>query len=293
MSKHFLFIDDSGSKDWETPYSRTFIDVPPVRNEQNLNFWRRDYFILAGLHISTDLMITLNPQINQLKRDIFGTKHIEIKSVWMRNPDKCKKIYLDPFKISEDDLRKFTEKWYKVFENNRSDIQLQVFVLDKRFYKNKRSVYTPLQMLVQVLFDRVELHPSRQCTIVFDQMDREIKSIKHRHGEILKISNKEVDLGSYQKKYSHYPPRFEISRNSNFLQLADTVAYNVFRQFVDYGDYWENKEANTLKTYSFFERIADNFYSKNGRIAGIGIIKVPDQSKILWGRKKLTQKIPT
>jgi len=45
MNKHFLFVDDSGSKDWETPYSREFINSPPVRNEQNLNFWRRNYFI--------------------------------------------------------------------------------------------------------------------------------------------------------------------------------------------------------------------------------------------------------
>jgi hypothetical protein len=286
MNKHFLFVDDSGSKDWETPYSREFINSPPVRNEQNLNFWRRNYLVLCGVHISVDLIATLNPRINQLKKDTFGTKHVEIKSVWFRNPDKRKKHYLDAFNVTEVDLLKFTDKWYKVFEDNRTEIQLQAFVLDKRFYKNKRSQGTPLQRLVQVLFDRVELHPSRQCTIVFDQMDREIKSVKHRHGEILKISNKEIDLGSFQKKYSHQPPRFEISRNSNFLQLADTIAYNVYRQFVDYGDVWEDKSAGTLKTYPFFERIADNFYSKQGRIAGFGIVKVPDPDKVRWGRKK-------
>jgi len=285
MSKNFLFIDDSGSKDWETPYSREFINSPPVRNEQNLNFWRRNYFVLSGLHISVDLMSILNPRINQVKKDTFGTKHVEIKSVWMRNPDKRKKHYLDAFKVTESDLLKFTDKWYKVFEDYRASIQLQAFVLDKRFYKNKRSQCAPLQMLAQVLFDRVELHPSRQCRIVFDQMDREIKSVKHRHGEILKISNKEIDLGSFQKRYSHLPPRFEISKNSNFLQLADTIAYNVYRQFVDFGDVWEDKNAGKLKTYPFFERIADNFYNNNGRIAGFGIVKIPDPGKIKWGRK--------
>ena len=286
MSKHFLFIDDSGSKDWETPYSQSFINSPPIRGEQNLNFWRRNYFILAGLHISLDLMSALNPQINKLKKDVFGTKHVEIKSVWMRNPDKQKKYYFEPYKITEKDLLKFTDKWYKIFEDNKEGIQLQSFVLDKRYFKNKRTIATPLQMLVQVLFDRVELHPSRQCTIVFDQMDREIKSVKHRHGEILKISNKEIDLGSFQKKYSHHKPRFETSKDSNFLQLADSVAYNVYRQFVDYGDVWEDKQAGSLKMYPFFERISDNFYNKGGRIAGLGVVKVPDPGKIHWGRKK-------
>lgn len=286
MMKHFLFVDDSGSKDWETPYSHEFIDAPPVRNTQNINFWRRNYFVLAGLHISADVISSLNPHINSLKIHTFGTKYVEIKSVWMRNPNKRKKHYLTPFGLTENDLLKFTDRWYEIFENNRKNIQLQAFVLDKRFYKNKRFQFTPLQKLVVILFDRVELHPWRKCTIVFDQMDREIKSIKHRHGEILKISNKEIDLGSYQNKYSHQPPRFERSKNSNFLQLVDTVAYNVYRQFVDYGDFWENKKAGTLKTYSFFERIADNFYNKNGRVAGFGIVKVPDPAKIRWGRKR-------
>lgn len=287
MVKNFLFIDDSGSKDWETPYSPQFAASPPARNEQNLNFWRRNYFILAGLHISTDLMSLLNPQINKLKVDIFGTKHVEIKSVWMRNPEKRRRHYLDQYEITDNELLKFTNKLYDMFKNNSTGIQLQAFVLDKRFYGDKkRSESTPLQITTQVLFDRLELHSSRHCTIVFDQMDGEIKSVKHRQGEILRISNKEIDLGSFQKKYSHQPPRFESSSNSNFLQMADIVAYNVYRQFIDYGDLWENKSAKKLKIYPFLNRITENFYNKNGRIAGLGIVKIPDPIKIRWGRKK-------
>ncbi|OGK08427.1 hypothetical protein A2767_05990 [Candidatus Roizmanbacteria bacterium RIFCSPHIGHO2_01_FULL_35_10] len=285
MTNNFLFIDDSGSKDWETPYADDFVENPPIRDVQNLKFWRGNYFVLAGVHVSIETLASLNPKINKLKIEFFGTKHIEIKSVWLRNPQKRKKHYLDPYKISEDKLLNFTDKWYEIFEKNKKNVQLQAFILDKRFYKNPRQKFTPLQLLVQVLFDRIELHPSRKCTIVFDQMDSEIKSVKHRHGEILKISNKEIDLGSFQKKYSHDPPRFETSKNSNFLQLADTVAYNVYRQFVDYGDIWEDKNAKILKTYTFFDRITDNFYNQNGRIAGFGIVKVPSPNKVSWGRK--------
>lgn len=285
MEKNFLFIDDSGSKDWETPYAQEFVLKTPIRNEQNLRFWRGNYFVLAGIHISANDLALLNPLIDKIKIKTFGTKHVEIKSVWMRNPDKRKKHYLDFYKITENDLRKFTDYWYKIFENNQNRVQLQAFILDKRFFKNKRSQFTPLQILVQVLFDRVELHPSRQCTIVFDQMDREIKSVKHRQGEILKISNKIINLGSFQKKYSHFPPRFESSKSSNFLQLADTVAYNVYRQFIEFGDIWEDKDAESLKLYTFLKRISDNFYNLNGRIAGFGIVKIPDPKKIKWGRK--------
>ena len=284
--KNYLFIDDSGSKDWETPYSNSFTNTPPARNDQNRNFWLRNYFVLAGIYISSSDVARLNPEIDSIKKKYFGTKHVEIKSEWMRNPHQRKKKYLDAFSISEDDLKKFTDEWYSIYEKNKENVQIQAFVLDKRFYKNKRNTCTPLQILTQVLFDRVELHNSRECLIVFDQMDREIKSEKHRQGDILKISSKEIDLGSFHTKYSHAKPTFEKSKNSNFLQLADTAAYNVLRQFVDFGDQWEDKEAKTLSLYAFFERITANFYHKNGRIAGMGIVKVPDIQKNKWSRKK-------
>jgi len=169
------------------------------------------------------------------------------------------------------------------FENNTEAIQIQAFVLDKRYYKNKRES-TPLQLLTQVLFDRVELHPHKDCIVVFDQMDSEIRSEKHNQGQILKISSKEIDLGSFQKKYFHTKPRFEKSKNSNFLQLADTVAYDVYRQFIEYGDIWEDENADKLKTYPYFARLTPNFYNKNGKIAGFGVVKVPNPHKKSWGR---------
>lgn len=276
MADYFLFIDDSGSKDWETPHSPEFISNPPQREAPNLNFWRGNYFCLAGLYIPRTLVATLNPQIEALKLQIFGTKHIEIKSVWMRNPEKRKKHYLEPFKITDSDLLDFTEGWYRIFSQHHKKIRLQAFVLDKRYYSTQRKEHSPLQCLSQVLFDRVELNPRRECTIVIDQMDKEIKSHKNRQGEILKISNKEVSLHSYQEKYSMLDVRFESSATSNFLQLADTIAYNVYRQFVDFGKL--SSKPTPKNTYPFLLRTIPNFCTRNGRINGCGIVKVPKVS---------------
>lgn len=291
MSKRFLFVDDSGSKEWDTPYAESFVKSSPVRTNQNLKFWRANYFVLCGIHISQDTIGILNPEINKIKEEYFGTKYVEIKSDWLRNPFQRKKYYLGPFNISEERLKEFIEmKWYGIFEKNKDEVQIQAFVLDKRYYKNRKN--SPLQKLVQVLFDRVELHPHKDCLIVFDQMESEIQSVKSHQGEILKISDKEIDLGSFQSKYSHPRPRFEKSKNSNFLQLSDTVAYNVFRQFVDFGDEWENKEAQVLKMYPFLERLVDNFYNKDGRVGGIGIVKAPDVVKKRWANKNKASKNP-
>ena len=183
MSDYFLFIDDSGSKDWETPHSTEFIDNPPSREAPNLNFWRGNYFCLAGLYIPRSLVSNLNPVINKLKKDVFGDEHVEIKSVYMRNPDKRKKYYLDKYSVTEKDLLKFTNSWYKIFEQHHKKIRLQAFVLDKRYFSTQRIEHSPLQLLSQVLFDRVELNPHRDCTIVIDQMDKEIKSLKNRQGK--------------------------------------------------------------------------------------------------------------
>lgn len=287
MSESFFFVDDSGSKEWETPYAFEFTKKPPARNDANLKFWRGNYFVLAGVYISKEAIAKINPEIIAMKAEFFGTKFVEIKSEWLRNPHQRRKRYLEPYGKTEEELKKFVEeKWYGLFEKYVSEIQIQAFVLDKRFYNTKREKETPLQWLVQVLFDRVELHPKSNCEIVFDQMDANIKSQKHSHGLILSISRKQLDLGSFHKKYSHSNIQFEKSVNSNFLQIADTVAYNIFRQFVQHGDSWEGADGDTLKEYSFFSKIIPNFYHKNKRIAGYGIIKAPDREKLRWGHER-------
>jgi hypothetical protein len=123
-----------------------------------------------------------------------------------------------------------------------------------------------------------------ECVIVFDQMDNEIFSEKHQHGAILKIADKAIDLGSFHTHYTHTRPRFEKSHRSNFLQLADTVTHNVWRQFVHFGDVIDDASVHDKKFYSFFERIIPNLYNKNGKISGVGVIKVPDPKKSEWLR---------
>lgn len=280
----FLFIDDSGSKQWDTPYSGDFVDHPPARTTQNRTFWQNNYFVLAGIHLDIALMRELNPKINAEKLRVFGTKHVEIRSVHLRNPEKRQKHYLDAFGITETTLKEFVEQfWYDIFETHTDQIQIQAVILDKRYYKNPRVENKPLELATQALFDRVELHPNRQCTIVFDQMDAQIKSKTRDQGQILKISDKTIDLDSFRDKYSHTSVSFEKSHHSNFLQLADTAAYNVLRQFIEFGDSWEGLE-DSLKMYPYFDRISKNLYCHptTQQVKGYGLIKLPDPKGKKW-----------
>ena len=284
-NKHFFFIDDSGSKSWLTPYSKDFVENAPERNDQNIAFWRGNYFVLAGIHIASADMKEISDEVVSLKENFFKTKHVEIKSEWLRNPVKRRKHYLVPYGITEDKLVEFVTGWYGILKKYKSKLQIQSFVLDKRYYGPKSRVHTPLQILAEVTFDRIEKHPAKEAIIVFDQMDVEIRSEKNEQGDILKISDKSVTIRSYFNTYTHVRPRFEKSCNSIFLQMADTVAYNVYRQFVSFGDEWDEAKPD-LPLYEYFERIVGNFYVRNEQIAGYGIVKVPNPKKIKWTRSE-------
>ena len=101
-----VFIDESGQKEYKTPYSRDFFDNPPPFNKYE-DFWRDNYFVLCGVRVKTDDLSKINKEINRLKKRYFNTHKVEIKSDWLRNPDQRKKHYLRKFDISADNLNKF------------------------------------------------------------------------------------------------------------------------------------------------------------------------------------------
>jgi len=64
--------------------------------------------------------------------------------------------------------------------------------------------------------------------------------------------------------------------SSNWIN-QDGSNNNILRQFVDYGDKWDDSGA-IEEMYPYFERIYGNFYSREGRHQpkGVGISKLPD-----------------
>ncbi len=279
---HCLFIDDSGSKDWINPYTNDFVFNPPERNQQNLTYWRNNYFVLAGTYISKEAMAKLNPLINAKKREVFGTSKVELHSADLRNKIARKKKYLDKYGITAETLKEFVEEfWYPLFDCG--EMQLVAIVVDKRYFESEARTKSPLEIAAEALFDHTELHPYGECKIIFDQMDEKIGSRTNNQGKILKIADTKIDLddGKFENKYHNTGVVFEESLNSNFLQFADMIAYNVARQFIDYGDEWDKHSAEgehrMLPTYSYFERISRHFYhDEKNRVSGYGIIKVPD-----------------
>ncbi|MCY4010859.1 MAG: DUF3800 domain-containing protein [Candidatus Saccharibacteria bacterium] len=282
---NLFFIDDSGSKQWDTPHAESFIVKPPARTEQNRKYWESNYFVLAGIHVDSRLVAKLNQEIRQKKKEVFGNGQVEIKSYYLRNPEARKRQYLRKYDLTPKDLKSFVDTfWYKLLEDNKENIQIQAVVLDKRYYSEQRHRHSPLDIATVALLDRIEKHPKKQCRIIFDQMESSIRSTKGDQGRILQIADKSINLDSRRDgSYSHIDVKFGKSSSSNFLQLADIVAYDIRGQFVDFGDQQTTKPLRFLKYYPYFEGMMGNFYcnSKNSGIQGDGLVKLPNPPKFI------------
>ena len=247
-SKNYFFIDDSGSRIWEDSYIQEIANTPPDKNDSNVTYWRKNYFVFAGVHVSGDTLGELNVLINKGKNEYFGTKDIEIKSDWLRRDDKRKKHYPD---MSEKKLRDFVEDfWYGLFTPD--NFTIQAFVLDKRVFSERDK--SPTALLTQLMFNTIRNHPNTITNIIFDQMEENTGS---RRSDQRVIDEVALSSGIFESHPSVQPVQFENSSGSNFLQIADTVAYNVFRDFYKGG-------SEKGEVYPYLEKILPCFYKKSG-----------------------------
>jgi hypothetical protein len=92
-NKYFnYYIDDTGTKEMQNT-TRPFFDYVGLMIEQN-----NEKLVVDNVHA--------------IKSKYFNTTKVEIKSTWLRIPEKRKEKYLDPYQISNDELNNFTEELY-------------------------------------------------------------------------------------------------------------------------------------------------------------------------------------
>jgi len=287
-----VFIDDSGKKEYKNPYSKDFIDNPPPL-EKYEDFWRDNYFVLCGIRVKQDDLKVINSKINKLKKEYFGTHKIEIKSDWLRNPHRRKKHYLIPFSVSVERLNEFGEKFIDLIGEHKEQIKLMAVVFDKRFYgdaKRQKSEGIPLLKTAQVLFERLQ-YVGNYHIVIFDQMESSLKLSVGQHDKILNVFQKNHGMEKiYVDEYDKITDiKFMQSCNENFLQVADICAYNIFRQFVEFGREWAGQRKSrdgkiVMNTYSYFDRVRCNFLYNplNRQVRGVGLTCVPDIDKVNW-----------
>lgn len=287
-----VFIDESGKKEYKNPYSKDFINNPPLFKDYE-GFWRDNYFVLCGVRVKQEDLRLIYPKINQLKQDYFNTHKVEVKSDWLRNPHKRKKHYLDKFGIKPEALNEFGEKFIDLISKHKDTLKLIAIVFDKRFYgdsKRQKAEGMPLLKSTQILFERLQ-YAGNYHIVIFDQMESSLKLSVGHHDRILNIFQKNLGMEKiYVDSYNRITDiKFMKSCNENFLQVADVCAYNVYRQFVEFGREWSGKTKSengkhVMPVYGYFDRIRCNFlYNPSTKqVRGVGLTCVPDVDKVGW-----------
>jgi len=290
-----VFIDDSGSKDYTSPYSRDFIDNPPLFDSYE-KFWRDNYFVLCGVRVAQENLGEINDFINKLKKECFGTHRVELKSDWFRNEHKRNKNYLGKYDIKIEDLKIFVDKVYDMIANFSDKLKLVAVVFDKRYYgdeKRQRGEGNPLAKTSQIIFERLQ-YLGAYNIVVFDQMESSLKVDRGNNGIILEVlrGNKEMEKIFVTEYDKIVDIKFIKSCNENFLQIADLCAYNVYRQFVHHGREWSGSRKDTsgkkiMGKYEYFDRIRCNFIhlprgGAEKKVCGVGMVCIPDFDKCNW-----------
>jgi hypothetical protein len=277
---HLLYIDDSGTKEYS----------PSGQYQKGGGI--TPYFVFGGLIVTPAVAGYLTRRMHELKANFFGSKDVEIKANWLRVQKEREKRYLEPFRVSENSLTVFSEHLYELIAF--TDCTLIACVVNKAEVQKKypQPHYTP-SIAYDCVLQRAQLEMiSRhgKLHVVIDDMsgatpkgNQYKENLRNQHKWLL-TRGSPLRAGLIFDRIGGLS--FSDSRADERLQLADLIAYGVYRQFVEYGSSWEI-DGNSLPTYPYFKKIAHKFRTDgNGRIQGYGIVKFPLKNRIEWSVKE-------
>ncbi|HET7175934.1 MAG TPA: DUF3800 domain-containing protein [Gammaproteobacteria bacterium] len=276
MSHWRFYVDDSGTKEYA---------ASPELYAQNGN---TRYFVFGGALVQADVAAKLGENLANLKKDHFGDANVEIKSNWLRIPKERKARYLDKHELTDEEVTAFVEQYYDLLAG--SDVLLMAAVIDKQHMQEKYKTeawYAPA-MAYEILMQRLvqEVKGPDTVSVIIDDMDGATPKGNQYKLNLIKQHKLLRQIGSKLLKGLDWRPlqglRFVDSAKSHHLQVADIISYNVYRQFVEHGDEWEDAAKEKLETYPWLSKLAHKFRNHEGRIQGYGIIKMPLRQRVQW-----------
>ncbi len=250
---YFFYIDDSGQIDYGKKASK--------------------YFVYNALGIESSDWHNINQQVVELKLNTFKTPNaelLEVKSNWLRIPkEREERWYLK--KLNSGELKNFSQGLFDIILQNNITLIACVIDKNKMLEKYQQNAYEPNVYAIELLLERISLfmnnnHPDKQAVIVADKCSNEIEAMLNKNHVIRR------NHGGYTwKNLSSIIENliFVDSKYSNFIQLTDLCAYNIFHAF----EY--NKPG-----YEFFRKILPKYYCINnglykGCILSYGIVYKP------------------
>lgn len=272
--EYSIFIDESGEREYGDKTSA--------------------YFVYNGIVIKKKDIAAIEEDVRKIKRAFFDDENVEFKSNWFRIPRERRKRYLEPYELTETELRIITKEIYRVILE--APITIIASVIDKKLMiaKYKERAFNPSSFAYELLMERFQFYLKSvdgYGKVVMDDISGKTPKGHHYKQLINKLHSQIYSFGTTIQKLKidrvPKPPSFWPSTKSNLLQLTDFCAYNVFRQFRNYGKEWNDPRTKVLPLYAHLKLIIDKYHQGPGsQLRGYGIVRFPEEKGINWQIKK-------
>ena len=261
---YFFYLDESGSRDLNTG------------TEENPTH----IYVLLAVGIYEGNWRSFEREVSQVKMQIasrlrrdgkgdFDPADCEVKSNWLRLAEALQKD--SPFlsALEPGDIKRLTDV-YREQVVKRSCIAIAT-VIDKRYLRPGTTGDVFHRIAYELVLERVqnymvEYQPWHQALVVMDDTSVQLnRAVAMRHESLLRRGNRNMRFSNIVEY-----PFFTRSELSNGVQLADQLAYNVYRAF-----------RNEDVAYPYFEELFPHFYrGLKGRVLH-GIKVWPNNSPLV------------
>ena len=223
---YFFYFDESGSRDpsigtSEKPKDHLYVLLAVGMYERK---WRS--------FAQTITQIKLN-HIRRLRWHGLGNFDLadcEIKSNWVRNHSDQKRSSRFIRSLGKDSIRDVTNTYYEqIAECNMVIIAI---VIDKRYLHTYVTHEILHKKAYEFALERIQMymrtcHPRHMALIVMDDTSKQLnRAVAMKHAFWLQQGNQNTKFSAIVEY-----PFFTRSELSNGIQLADLIAYNVYRAF--------------------------------------------------------------
>ena len=259
---YFFYLDESGSRDpsvgpAEHPKEHIYVLLAVGLYERQ---WRPFEAEISQLKLG------LAARLQEESGGVFGLADCEVKSNWLRIPR-----HRSPFlsALTPSDRQRLTEVYFEQVAKRRAVVIASV--IDKRHLYPGTTPERLHTTAYEFLLERVqnylkEHHPKHQALIVMNDTDRKLnQSVAMQHAAFQRYGNRNMGFPNIVEY-----PFFTRSELSNGVQLADQLAYNVYRAF-------RSEEMD----YPYFSGLLDYFYSGRDGSVLHGLKVWPDSSPLV------------
>ncbi len=268
---YFFYFDESGSRDpsigtKEQPKDHLYVLLSIGMFEKR---W------LPFERALSNLKLELADVLRRTGIGIFDLAACEVKSNWLRQPKE--RAARSPFlnALSDADRTRLSNSYLEQVAHH--NMVVMAVVIDKRHLHVHMTHETLHKKAYEFLLERIEsymkeYHDKHLALVVMDDTSKELnQAVAMKHAFFQRTGNQNINF----RHIVEYP-FFTRSELSNGVQLADLLAYNVYRAFKS-EDF----------TYPYFEMLLPHFYRRAKGAALDGLKVWPEPSPLLHQARKI------